>query len=459
MKPELFYKTDSSDTIIPLVVLSKSQWEQQQESIVETHRTQLQGEQFTGELGQYGLIFSSEGKLKMAYVGSGDGNDAQACAFAATVLPGNHCYEVQHALTPWALLSWSLAQYRFDRYKKQTIMPRCLLVSQEQFPTIHAEAEAIFLIRDLINTPTNDLGPVQLAEQTQALAKQYKAKFEQWVGDELLKANFPAVHAVGRASSQAPRLLSLTWGEETHPRVTLVGKGVCFDSGGLDLKPSAAMRLMKKDMGGAAHVLGLAQWIMQTQLPIHLQVLIPAVENAVGSDAFRPGDILTMRNGLTVEIDNTDAEGRLILADALVKACEDKPELLIDFSTLTGAARVAVGTEIAAMFTPDDQFSNDLIQLSEKISDPIWRLPLFSGYRSLLDSTVADLVNSSPSSYAGAITAALFLQRFVDESVSWMHFDIMAWNVSSRPGKPEGGEAMAIRAVAQYLLSRYKKIE
>ena len=206
-------------------------------------------------------------------------------------------------------------------------------------------------------------------------------------------------------------------------------------------------------------MLGLAQWIMQTQLPIRLQVLVPAVENAVGSDAFRPGDILTMRNGLTVEIDNTDAEGRLVLADALVKACEDKPELLIDFSTLTGAARVAVGTEIAAMFTPDDQFSNDLIQISEQISDPIWRLPLFSGYRALLDSSVADLVNSSPSSYAGAITAALFLQRFVDETVSWMHFDIMAWNVSSRPGKPEGGEAMAIRAVAHYLLSHYKKIE
>ena len=459
MKPELFYKTDSLDTNIPLILLSKSQWEQQQELISETHRTQLQGEQFTGELGQYGLVFSSEGRLKTAYVGSGDGNEAQACAFAATVLPGNQCYEAKQTLMPWALLSWSLAQYRFDRYKKQTSTPRSLLISKEESAIILAEAEAIFLIRDLINTPTNDLGPTQLAEQTQRLAKQYQAKFEQWVGDELLKANFPAIHAVGRASSQAPRLLSLTWGEETHPRVTLVGKGVCFDSGGLDLKPSSAMRLMKKDMGGAAHVLGLAQWIMQTQLPIRLQVLVPAVENAVGSDAFRPGDILTMRNGLTVEIDNTDAEGRLVLADALVKACEDKPELLIDFSTLTGAARVAVGTEIAAMFTPDDQFSNDLIQISEQISDPIWRLPLFSGYRALLDSSVADLVNSSPSSYAGAITAALFLQRFVDETVSWMHFDIMAWNVSSRPGKPEGGEAMAIRAIAHYLLSHYKKIE
>ncbi|OGV51990.1 MAG: leucyl aminopeptidase [Legionellales bacterium RIFCSPHIGHO2_12_FULL_42_9] len=461
MQATLFYEANGSANVIPLVLISKPQWEQGQEWMPEHERAYLKSTRFAGELGQLCLIHAASGELKTVYIGIGEGNansnETLALSMAATTLPGDYRYELSHELSPFALLSWSLAQYRYDRYKKQTVVPRILVVAAEQLPAILTEAEAVFLIRDLINAPTNDMGPSELALQTEILAKQYHAKFEQWVGEELLQSNFPAIHAVGRASAEAPRLLSLRFGEASNPRVTLVGKGVCFDSGGLDLKPSAGMRLMKKDMGGAAHVLGLAKWIMATKLPIYLQVLIPAVENAVGSDAFRPGDILTMRNGLTVEVDNTDAEGRLILADALVKACEESPELVINFATLTGAARVAVGTEIAAMFSPDNQLAIELEQAAAETGDPIWRLPLVASYQSMLDSTVADLVNCSPSSYAGAITAALFLQRFVANTVSWIHFDVMAWNVGSKPGKPEGGEAMAMRAVACYLAKRYRK--
>jgi leucyl aminopeptidase len=452
----LFYTNKPTKNAVSLLLIDKSQWEAQKALLTTKELAQLHSEQFAAELGQYCLMHSPEGALIKVYVGNGAQDDAQALAVAATKLPGEHCYVPQQSLSSYALLSWSLAQYRYSRYKKPTQSPRVLLVNTAQLPALLAEAQAIFLIRDLINTPTNDLGPQQLADQAKAIATHYQAQVEEWVGDELLQANFPAIHAVGRASSAAPRLVSFTWGSVKHPRVTLVGKGVCFDSGGLDLKPSSAMRLMKKDMGGAAQVLGLAQWIMEAKLPIRLQVLIPAVENAIGGDAFRPGDIITMRNGLTVEIDNTDAEGRLVLADALVKACEDSPELLIDFATLTGAARVAVGTEIAAMFTPDDALANALMQQAVPINDPLWRLPLFSGYQPLLESSVADLVNSSPSSYAGAITAALFLQRFVSNLSAWVHFDIMAWNVANKPGKPEGGEAMAVRAIFYYLAQQYK---
>ena len=260
---------------------------------------------------------------------------------------------------------------------------------------------------------------------------------------------------MGRGAAAAPRLISLVWGDEAHPRVALVGKGVCFDSGGLDIKPSAGMRLMKKDMGGAAQVIGLAQWLMTLKVPIRLHVLIPAVENSVDAQSYRPGDVLTMRNGLKVEVHNTDAEGRLVLADALVKACEYQPELVIDFATLTGAARVAVGTDIAAMFVNDDKLAHDLEKSAREAFDPVWRMPLFDGYAELFNSTIADFANASDSSYAGAITAALFLQRFITPDLPWVHFDIMAWNLRSKPGKPEGGEAMGIQAVGQYLRGRY----
>ncbi len=409
---------------------------------------------FECAVGQTAVVTNSQGLIVSYYIGTKEASDVLALTSVVHKLPAGS-YHVEQALSNEAMMGWALTQYQFDRYKKAKEMPRVLLVSQALLDTLLPKISAVFTVRDLINTPTNDMGPAALAKVVSMLAEKHQAHFQQWVGDELLSAGFPAIHTVGRASIDAPRLLSLTWGDAAHPRVTLVGKGVCFDSGGLDLKPSSNMRLMKKDMGGAAQVIGLADWLMTIRLPIRLQVLIPAVENSVSSNAYRPGDVIRMRNGLTVEIDNTDAEGRLILADAMVKACEEKPDLLIDFSTLTGAARTAVGTEISAMFCNDNQLAAELTAMGERIGDPVWRLPLYAGYKSLFASSIADIANSSPSPYAGAIVAALFLQYFVTPDVPWVHFDIMAWNLSFKPGKPEGGEAMGILTVGEYLLARY----
>ncbi len=450
MQADRFYQT-STDNAWPLILLNKGC---SLNEMSEVERNALASQQFKGALGDVAVITGPQGLPQKMYIGAGDGNATLAMASAVMKLPPG-LYQAPLEAEQSTLLAWSLAQYRFDQYKESSAVPRVLAVNARALPDVLLESNAIFLVRDLINMPANALGPREMAEALSSLAMEHGATFKQWVGDELVRDRFPAIHAVGRAAADAPRLLSLTWGNEAHPHVTLVGKGVCFDSGGLDIKPAAGMRYMKKDMGGAAHVIGLAQWMMGKQLPIRLQVLIPAVENAVGSCAFRPGDVLTMRNGLTVEIDNTDAEGRLVLADALVKACEEKIDLLIDFATLTGAARVAVGTEIAALFTNDDQLAEAIAQTACETKDPVWRMPLFAGYANMLDSTIADMANSSPSSYAGAITAALFLQRFVKESVPWLHFDIMAWNVSNKPGRPEGGEAMGMLAVGRYLLNRY----
>lgn len=453
MQADLFYQSQT-DGAIPLFLISKAQWLHGELELSNSERNQLSGQHFTGQSCELCLIYHETGLLNKVFLGMGDASDAKVIAFAALSLPAGS-YQVSRDLSSFAEINWALAQYCFSKYKKLEKPVRRLVVQKEKITGMMAEIEAVFLIRDLINTPPNDMGPQQLAEAALTIANQYNAEFTEWVGEELLKANFPAIHAVGRASKSPPRLVQFTWGEKQHPRLTLIGKGVCFDSGGLDIKPASGMRLMKKDMGGAAHALGLAQWVMARGLPVRLQVLIPAVENSIGSDSFRPGDVLTMRNGLTVEIDNTDAEGRLVLADALSKACEEKPELIINFATLTGAARVAVGTEIAAMFTPDDQLAASLFAIAEQINDPVWRLPLFAPYESMLESTIADMVNSSPSPYAGATTAALFLKRFISSAVSWVHFDVMAWNLTSKPGKPEGGEAMAFRALAKYLAEQY----
>jgi leucyl aminopeptidase len=297
--------------------------------------------------------------------------------------------------------------------------------------------------------------PEHLADTMIVLGKEFGARVEQVVGDALLEQNFPAIHAVGRASVHAPRLLDLRWGEEGNPRLTLVGKGVCFDSGGLDLKSANGMRLMKKDMGGAAHALGLARLIMSTGLPVRLRVLVAAVENAVAGNALRPGDVIRSRKGLTIEIDNTDAEGRLILCDALAEGAIEQPELLIDFATLTGAARVALGTEVPALFSNSDELAAGLLAAAEAQQDPLWRLPLYNPYREMLDSKIADIANAANAPYAGAITAALFLREFVPEETAWAHVDVMAWNTRSRPARPEGGEAMGIRAVSHYLRQRF----
>ncbi|KTD65059.1 leucyl aminopeptidase family protein [Legionella shakespearei] len=454
MQADLFYETHS-DRAIPLYLISQMQWEEGMDTLTPMERNCFATRQFKGKSGDYCFINNADGMIDKAYIGSGTGAQESALAQAALLLPPGS-YRLQEKLSQKAAVNWGLAQYRFVAYKHYDLQPRLLLVDEAELHDVLALTQAIYLVRDLINKPTNDMGPAEMASVVDQLAQTHNAEFKQWVGDELVKENFPAIHAVGRASAAAPRLLSLTWGNQTHPRVTLVGKGVCFDSGGLDIKPSSGMRLMKKDMGGAAHVIGLAQWIMQKKLPVRLQVLIPAVENSIGSDAFRPGDILTMRNGLTVEIDNTDAEGRLVLADALVKACEDNADLIIDFATLTGAARAAVGTEIAAMFSNNDALAESVMQASQKAADPVWRLPLFAGYEDLLNSNIADMANSSSSPYAGSIVAALFLQRFISKATPWVHLDVMAWNTSSKPGRPEGGEALGFKAIAEYLLHTYQ---
>lgn len=452
MKAQDFYQ-ETADQVISLILLTKEAFQQQAHVSSEVHN-QLLLQQFKGNLGDIAILGNKEGLLSAIYVGQGAGSDADAIAHAVLKMPEG-AYMPATILSNRAMVVWSLAQYRFTRYKKREITMRRLIVTEAMLRMVLPEASSVFLTRDLINAPANEMHPEALVHALKKVALDHHATFEQWVGSELLQHHFPAVHAVGRAASVEPRIAILTAGDPSHPHVTLVGKGVCFDSGGLDIKPSSGMRLMKKDMGGAALVIGLAQWLLMQKLPIYLQVIVPAVENAIGSQAYRPGDVLTMRSGLTVEIDNTDAEGRLILADALVKGCEAKPELIIDFATLTGAARVAVGTEMSALFSNNDALADGILKSSKEMNDAVWRMPLFKGYASMNDSTIADLSNSTASSYAGAITAALFLERFVDKDIPWAHFDTMAWNVSAKPGRPEGGEAMGMQAVAGYLMQRY----
>ena len=357
-----------------------------------------------------------------------------------------------------AALGWALGTYAFDRYKKVT-RPEAELVwpAKADRAAVDGIASSIALTRDLINTPASDLGPAELAAAARKLAREFRARCSVIVGDDLLKKNYPMVHAVGRASDRAPRLIDIVWGNPRHPKVTLVGKGVCFDSGGLDLKPASGMKLMKKDMGGAANALGLARMIMSAKLPVRLRVLVPAVENSVSGDAFRPLDVLDSRAGITVEIGNTDAEGRLILGDALYEAASEDPELILDFATLTGAARVALGPELPVLFANDDSLAGDLSKYGEAAGDPVWRLPLWKPYRRTMDSKVADINNIGEMAQGGAIIAALFLDEFVKDTVPWAHFDIIAWNTSSRPGRPAGGEAMAIRAAFGTIAARFGK--
>ncbi|KTD00176.1 aminopeptidase [Legionella geestiana] len=455
MDAALFYETHASGAL-PVELVNKVQWEALRATLPQSVQNHLKASQFEAGVGELGRIPDENGMTVRYLLGTGDQDDiALAMAYMASRLPPESVVQVTTALGQREQIIWALAQYRFDAYKAQTAKPRKLVVDADMLPEVLREVQAIFLVRDLINRPTNACGPSELSDVLKELAATHGGLFEEWVGEALLDANFPAIHAVGRAAADAPRLLSLTWGEVHHPRVVLVGKGVCFDSGGLDIKPSSAMRLMKKDMGGAAHAMGLAAWIMASRLPVRLHVLVPAVENAISANAYRPGDVIRMRNGLTVEIDNTDAEGRLVLADALSFGCEQEAALIVDFATLTGAARVAVGTEIAAFFCNDEMLAADLSRASADAEDPLWRLPLFAPYKSLLDSSIADMVNSGASPYAGAITAALFMERFVKKRTPWVHFDVMAWNVTNKPGKPEGGEAMGIRAVAQYLKQRF----
>ncbi|MGK2924013.1 MAG: leucyl aminopeptidase family protein [Lysobacterales bacterium] len=359
-----------------------------------------------------------------------------------------------------ASLGWGLAAYRFERYKANGKPRPLLLLDDDIAGDVRALCDAQTLVRDLVNTPTEHLGPAELAEAVRREADAPDgAEYSVVTGDDLLTQDFPAIHAVGRASSRAPRLVELTWGDEDAPLLCLVGKGVCFDTGGLDLKPASGMALMKKDMGGAAHVLALARLVMGHPLPVRLQLLIPAVENSVSGNAYRPGDVIGTRKGLSVEIGNTDAEGRVVLADALAYACEGEPDLVIDFATLTGAARVALGADLPPLFANRAAVAQGVAQgiqqAGDDIEDPLWTMPLWQPYRKQIESPLADLNNCSKSSYGGCITAALFLESFVAPGIPWVHIDTFAWNEANRPGRPMGGEALGLRAVFRYLQARY----
>jgi leucyl aminopeptidase len=398
-----------------------------------------------------GVFFAQDG---------GQSADRFAAGRLATLLPkGTYRFEAGaggQAAEEAASLGWALSAYRFTRYKKAPgEQPRLALSRGLDRARIERIAEAICMARDLINTPANDMGPEALEAAALTLAARYGAKAKTVRGGALLKQNFPLIHAVGRAAAQEPRLVDFTWGKASHPKVTLVGKGVCFDTGGLDIKPSSAMLLMKKDMAGAATAMALAQMIMAAKLPVRLRVLLPMVENAVSGDAFRPGDVYPTRKGPTVEIGNTDAEGRLLLADPLADAAAEQPDLLIDMATLTGAARVALGPDLPAAFGGDRQLLAALQAQGDAVADPLWPMPLWRGYDDDLSSRIADVNNAGSSGFAGAITAALFLARFVPQQASWLHLDLYGWNPRDRAGRPQGAQAQCVRALYGLIRQRF----
>ncbi|MEW9834813.1 leucyl aminopeptidase family protein [Mesorhizobium marinum] len=414
---------------------------------------------FKGEAGQSLLLPGAGGEVAgvLFGIGKADGRPAMATGALAKSLPdGDWHFAAAPEKPTLAALGMLLGGYMFTRYgKKPRASIRLAVPSGADAAYLARASEAAFLTRDLVNTPTNDMGPDELEAAVRALARSHKAKVSVTSGDDLLAANLPMIHAVGRASDKAPRLVDLVWGPRGAPKVTLVGKGVCFDTGGLDIKPPSSMLHMKKDMGGAANVLGLASMIMASGLKVRLRVLIPAVENAISGNAFRPGDVLRSRKGTTVEIGNTDAEGRLVLADALALADEEAPSLLVDMATLTGAARVALGPELPPFYTDDEALAAELAAASAGLEDPLWRMPLWRPYDAKLSSKVADMNNVTSDGFAGSITAALFLRRFVERARSWAHFDIFAWNPTDRPHGPAGGEAQGIRALEQVIARRY----
>ena len=413
---------------------------------------------FAAKNGELLPIPDAGGAVSAYVLGLGKGGDPLAAAiFSEQLEAGTYRLgDMPDDVAAGAALAWILGLYNFARYKKNDrAQPKLVVPDNIDGEDASRIAEGVFLARDLITTPANDMGPVELAAAAQGLAKRHGAKFAVTVGDALLKANYPLIHTVGRASVRPPRLVDIRWGRANAPKVTLVGKGVCFDSGGLDIKGAAGMQMMKKDMGGAATVLGLAHMIMDSKLDVRLRVLIPAVENSVSGSAYRPGDVIPSRKGLKIEIGNTDAEGRLVLADALTEADTETPELLIDIATLTGAARAATGFELPPYFTDDEKLAADLQRIAFAVHDPVWRLPLWRGYESAIASPIADLNNSPDYNLGGAITAALFLNRFVDKAKSWVHLDIPAWIDRPKPGRRKGAEPNTARALYALLKERY----
>jgi leucyl aminopeptidase len=455
------FETAPASSAIPITFATKTTWEAISAELPAEARQFALANGFAGKPGACLTLPTTDGRIAQVLFGLEDAGSKSRDLFRPGSLPGllpSGIYRFANAPHDLRLatLAFALGSYRFSRYRKaDTAKVRLVPPDGIDAADITRMAEAASLARDLINTPSNDMGPEELAFAAGELAKRFGASFNCIVGEDLVRQNFPLIHAVGMASTRAPRLIDLTWGDPAHPKVTLVGKGVCFDTGGLDLKPSAGMLIMKKDMGGAANVLALAQMVMDAKLKVRLRVLIPAVENAVAGNAFRPLDIFTSRKGLTVEIGNTDAEGRLVLADALALADEEKPDLLIDLGTLTGAARVALGPDLPPFYTNDETLALDVAAHAKAENDPLWRLPLWPPYDVWLDSKVANINNAPSGGFAGSITCALFLQSFVEHANSWLHVDIYGWTPSAKPARPEGGECQAARAIYKLLGQRY----
>lgn len=422
-------------------------------------QAQLGAQRFEGKRYTQALVFHATGGVARAVVGARSLDDNWALGNAALSLPP-HAYTLnpgfpagtRHRLA----LGFALGAYQFLRYKPKAARAAARLVVDDANERAEIErlAGAVHGARDLVNTPTEHMGPEQMEEVIAAIAATYGGEIQSRVGEDLLRSNFPAIHAVGRASHRAPRLIELNWGDPAHPRVAIVGKGVCFDTGGLDMKSSDGMAMMKKDMGGAAVAIHLAQLVMDAKLPVRLQLLVAAVENAIGPNAYRPGEVIATRAGLSIEIGNTDAEGRVILCDALTYACESEPELICDFATLTGAARIALGPDLPALFANREELSLDLIAAGREAGDPLWPMPLWEDYYGMIDSKIADMNNSGGSRMAGAITAALYLKRFVPDRIPWMHLDTYCWS-DGKPGRPSGGDCQGLRAAFAYLQQRY----
>jgi leucyl aminopeptidase len=450
---------DASATT-PLIAIDEKNFEAIVAKLGDEVRPLCAANDFHGENGRFLGVPAGKDSDPLMLVGCAAASGLFALASFPRRLPaGDYRLDARGiALDPaQAALGWALGAYRFSRYRKPSRNSARLLVEDSVRADVASLAEAATLTRDLINTPTQDMGPADLAAAVSSLAARHGCEYREWVGEDLLRDNFPTIHAVGRAatSERAPRLAMLSHGAADAPHVVIVGKGVCFDTGGLNLKTADGMRWMKKDMGGAAHAIALAGLILDARLPIRLSLLIPAVENAVSGDSFRPGEVIATRGNLSVEIDNTDAEGRLVLCDALAFAGEMKPDLILDFATLTGAARVALGADLPALFCNRDDIAEGLLGAGTATQDPLWRMPLWRPYITMLESHVADLANSGSSRHAGAISAALFLERFVPEDTPWCHLDVYSWNDSERPGRPRGGEAQGLRAYLAFLKKRY----
>ena len=448
----------SSEGSVPIRLVTEETWADISAELDPIAAAYAAATGFDGKPGSLAVLPGSDGAIAAVLFGIESGKaDPFAFGRLATALPKG-LYRVADAPANPALaaLAFALGTYRFDRYRERPAKDvRLVLPEGVNGDEVSRIAQAVAMGRDLINTPANDLGPGGIEDAARRLAERHGAEIQVTLGDDLLDANLPMIHAVGRAADRAPRLVDISWGEEGAPLVAVVGKGVAFDTGGLDIKPSAAMLLMKKDMGGAATALALADMVMGAGLRLRLRLLIPAVENAISGASFRPGDVLRSRKGVTVEIGNTDAEGRLILADAVTLADEDAPELIVDFATLTGAARVALGPELPPFYTGDDDLAEGVARLARELHDPVWRLPLWQPYAKMLESKIADTNNVSSGGFAGPITAALFLARFSTKAAAHLHFDIYGWNPSAKPGRPEGGEVQAARLVYGLLKERY----